>query len=64
MSESVLEQNGPNDRFGQNDLIPSWSLAFARPTWTKTVHFGPFWPEEVRLGPPTVLWPFLRMAPV
>ena len=26
-------------------------LAFARPKWTKMVHFGPFWPEEVHFGP-------------
>ena len=23
------------------------------------VHFGPFWPDEVHLGPQPVLWPFL-----
>ena len=28
-----------------------WILAFARPKWTKMVHFGPIWPEEVHLGP-------------
>ena len=26
-----MAQNGPNDHFGQNDLIPNWILAFARP---------------------------------
>ena len=41
----------PNDHFGQNGLIPNWILAFARPKWTKMVHFGPFWPEEVHFGP-------------
>ena len=41
LSESVLDQNGPNDHFGQNDLIPNRILAFARPKWTKMVHFGP-----------------------
>ena len=46
-----MDQNGPNDHFGQNDLIPNWILAFARPKWTKMVHFGPFWPEEVHFGP-------------
>ena len=46
-----MVQNGPNDHFGQNDLIPNWILAFARPKWTKMVHFGPFWPEEVHFGP-------------
>ena len=51
LSESVLVQNGPNDHFGQNDLVPNWSLAFPRPKWTKMVHFGPFWPEEVHFGP-------------
>ena len=35
-----MVQIGPNDHFGQNDLIPNWILAFARPKWT-----GPFWPE-------------------
>ena len=42
LSESVLDQNGPKDHFGQNDLIPNWILAFVRPKWTKMVHFGPF----------------------
>ena len=37
-----MDQNGPNHHFGQNDLIPNWILAFARPKWTKMVHFGPF----------------------
>ena len=46
-----MVQNGPNDHFGQNDLIPNWILAFARPEWTKMVHFGPSWPEEVHFGP-------------
>ena len=46
-----MVQNGPNDHFGQNGLIPNWILAFARPKWTKMVHFGPFWPEEVHFGP-------------
>ena len=46
-----MVQNGPNDHFGQNDLIPNRILAFARPKWTKMVHFGPFWPEEVHFGP-------------
>ena len=46
-----MVQNGPNDHFGQNDLIPNWILASARPKWTKMVHVGPFWPEEVHFGP-------------
>ena len=46
-----MVQHGPNDHFGQNDLIPNRILAFARPKWTKIVHFGPFWPEEVHFGP-------------
>ena len=46
-----MVQNGPNDHFGQNDLIPNRTLAFARPKWTKMVHFGPFWPREVHFGP-------------
>ena len=46
-----MVQNGPNDHFGQNDLIPNRILVFARPKWTKMVHFGPFWPEEVHFGP-------------
>ena len=46
-----MVQNGPNDHFGQNDLIPNWILAFARPKWTKMVHFGPFWPDEIHFGP-------------
>ena len=51
LSESVLDQNGPNDHFGQNDVIPNRILAFARPEWTKMVHFGLFWPEEDHFGP-------------
>ena len=35
LSESVLDQNGPNDHFGQN-----------RPKWTKMVHFGPLPQKE------------------
>ena len=46
-----MVQNGADDHFGQNDLVPNWILAFARPQWTKMVHFGPFWPEEVHFGP-------------
>ena len=41
-----MAQNGPNDHFGQNDLIPNWILVFAI-----LVHFGPFWLEEVHFGP-------------
>ena len=48
-----MVQNGPNDHSGQNALIPNWILilAFARPKWTKMVHFCPFWPKEVHFGP-------------
>ena len=36
----VLDPNGPNDHFGQNDLFRTgFYLAFARPKWTKMVHF-------------------------
>ena len=34
-------------------------LEFARPKWTKMVHFGLKGSILVHLGPPTVLWPFL-----
>ena len=54
-----MAQNGPNDHFGQNDLILNWILAFARPKWTILVHFGLKRSILVHLGPPTVLWPFL-----
>ena len=37
-----MAQNGPNDQFGQKDLIPNWILALTRPKWTKMVRFGPF----------------------
>ena len=46
-----MVQSGPNDHFGQNDLIPNRILAFARPKWTKMVQFGPFWPEGFHFGP-------------
>ena len=41
-------QNDQDDHFGLNDLIPSliWELK-----WTKMIHLGPFWPEEVHFGP-------------
>ena len=57
LSESVLDQNGPNDNFGQNDLFsePDFGIHEA-----KMVHFGPIWPRRsilVHLGPPTVLCP-------
>ena len=42
VSWTKMAQNGRNDHFGQNDLIPNWILACARPKWTKMVHFGPF----------------------
>ena len=54
-----MVQNGPNDHFGQNDLIPNWISAFARPKWTKMVHFGLKRTILVHSDPPTVLWPFL-----
>ena len=56
-----MVQNGPNDHFGQNDLVPNWILAFTRPKWTKMVHFGRKGTILVHLGPPTVLLPFLKM---
>ena len=43
-----MAQNGQN---GQNDLIPNKFSVFRRQTWTKVVHFGLFWPEEVHFGP-------------
>ena len=46
-----LVQNGQNDHFGQNDLIPNWILAFARPKWTILAYFGPFCPKQVYFGP-------------
>ena len=58
-----MVKNGQNDHFGQNDLIPNWILAFARPKWTKMVHFGPKRSILVHLGPPTVLlWPVLNLS--
>ena len=40
-----MVQNGPNDHFGQNGLIPNWILAFARPKWilVRPKWRGPFW---------------------
>ena len=46
-----MDQNGLFDHFGQKDLIPNRILVFARPKWTKMVHFGPSWPEEAHFGP-------------
>ena len=36
-----MDQNGPNDHFGQNDIISNWILEFARPFWSTLVHLGP-----------------------
>ena len=52
-----MAQNGPNDHFGQSDVIANRILAFARPTWTKMVQFGLKRSISVHLGPPTVLCP-------
>ena len=38
-------------RKGYMTLFRTGLLAFARPKWTKMVHFGPFWPKEVYFGP-------------
>ena len=46
-----MVQNSPNDDFGQMTLFQTKIFAFARPKWTKMVHFGQFWPEEVHFGP-------------
>ena len=51
-----MAQNGQNDHFGQNDLIPNRILAF--------VHFGLKRSILVHLGPPTVLWPLLILFKV
>ena len=57
-----MVQNGQNDHFGQNDLIPTWILVFARPKWTILVHFGLKRSILVHLGPPTVLWSLLMFS--
>ena len=54
-----MVQNGQNDHFGQNDLIPNRILVFARPKWTILVQFGLKKSILVHLGPPTVLWSLL-----
>ena len=54
-----MVQNGPNDHFGQNDLIPNWILAFDGPKWSILVHSGLKRSSLVHLGPPPALWPFL-----
>ena len=56
--------HGPNDYFGQHDLIPNRLLAFARPKWTKMTHFDLKGSIVVHLGPPAVLWPFLKIAAI
>ena len=55
-----MVENGPNNYFGQNDLILNRTLAFAGPKWSILVHVGLKGSILVHLGPPTVLWPFLR----
>ena len=54
-----MAQNGQNDHFGQNDLIPN-RIWYSRDQ--NGPIFGPFWPEGVHFGPfrsANVLWPFL-----
>ena len=51
VSWTKMAQNGQNDHFGQNGLIPNWILVLARPRWTKMVHLGPSWAKEVYFGP-------------
>ena len=46
-----MVQDGPNDHFGQNDLITNWISASAGPKWTKMAHFGPLWLKDVHFGP-------------
>ena len=51
-----MAQNGQNDHFGQNDLIPNRILVDQK--WTKMVHFVHFGLKEVYFGPfRSVLWP-------
>ena len=59
-----IAQNGQNDHFGQNDLIPNRILVFARQRWTKMVHFGLTTSILVHLRPPTVPWPLLSSEKV
>ena len=40
LSESVLDQNGPNDRFGQSDLNSELDFSIRE---TKLDQNGPFW---------------------
>ena len=61
LSESVLDQNGPNDYFGQSGLIPNRILAHARPKWTKIVHFGLKNFGPFRSANPTLAIPEVRM---
>ena len=35
-----MVQNGPDDHFGQNDLIPNWVFSIRE---TKMDQNGPFW---------------------
>ena len=54
-----MVQNGPNDHFGQNDLILNWILAFARPKWTILSiwpHFGLFRSANRTLAIPDQIW--------
>ena len=40
LSESALDQNGPNDHFGQNGLILNWDFSIRE---TKMEQNGSFW---------------------
>ena len=53
LSKSVLDQNGPDDHFGQTAL-------FQTGVWHYRDQNGPKWSILVHLGPPTVLWSFLK----
>ena len=64
-----MVQNGPNDHFGQNNLIPNRILAFARPK-SILVHFGLkrsilvlfIWPLSLLQGMPSAPQPISRVA--
>ena len=53
-----MVQNGPNDHFGQNDLVPNRILALGDQmdqNGPLGVHFGLKRPILAHSGPPTVL---------
>ena len=61
VGKSAGPKFGPNDHFGQNDLIPNWNLAFASPNCSILVHF-PVSPTTSLISGSRPFWPFFPIG--